>query len=148
MQGYWDDVEKTQEAIDSHGWFHSGYDTAVDVICKLDGCDMPYFMLVLELIRRLSLLVYLVDVSFILLLLYISVTMSSNMEFLFSFSTMLYLRISSNVKLYVNVSSILLASLLVFAICSALATCVCIRKHAKIHKRNIHHSLLPCSMCK
>ena len=58
MQGYWDDVEKTQEAIDSHGWFHSGYDTAVDVICKLDGCDMQYFMLVLELVRRLSLLVY------------------------------------------------------------------------------------------
>ena len=25
MQGYWDDVEKTNEAIDSHGWFHSGY---------------------------------------------------------------------------------------------------------------------------
>ena len=25
MEGYWDDVKKTNEAIDSNGWFHSGY---------------------------------------------------------------------------------------------------------------------------
>jgi len=39
MQGYWDDVEKTQEAIDSHGWFHSG-DLAImdeNMYCKIIG---------------------------------------------------------------------------------------------------------------
>ena len=46
MQGYWDDVEKTQEAIDSHGWFHSGYNTTVGVICILNGFYMQYFLLI------------------------------------------------------------------------------------------------------